>query len=220
MINYKKSVHKNLFPQFDSLKDPFLNPLKDTENGPTSVSSIVNLINLTKISDKMNTYTSFYELFVDVHWIIHNCLILFRSNVLNVTDKVLEFIKNNISERHDMVKTARALKKYFKTEIECVKKCAECYSNANTNPNGWIKMVCAKPHIVLWAKVNGWSYWPAKYMTFDGVMVNVRFFGDRTEANVPTANCLLYSNIHPTKLSKMTRTKNYNWAVKVSVFVK
>ena len=38
---------------------------------------IANPISLTKINEKTNSYKSLYEFLIDVHWIVHNCEVLF-----------------------------------------------------------------------------------------------------------------------------------------------
>ncbi|XP_055306341.1 MYND-type zinc finger-containing chromatin reader ZMYND8-like [Sitodiplosis mosellana] len=155
---------------------------------------LANPMDLTKIKDKINSYTSFFEFLTDAHYIVHNCLILFPGT-------------------HYMVKTAKELEKYLKVEIKSVKKCVECYSNANLHPTDWVIMVCTKPHLVLWAKVGkSKGYWPAKCMLIDGRMVNVRFFGENTEANVPARRCFLYSKTNPSS-KKIRPSKGYESAL-------
>lgn len=89
--------------------------------------------------------------------------------------------------------------------------------NANENPNSWFTMVCAKPHIVLWAKVEGWNYWPVKMMSTEGSIVNVQFFGEHTEADVAVTKCFFYSEAYPS--AKPPKKSNaYKLAKEVSVF--
>lgn len=79
-------------------------------------------------------------------------------------------------------------------------------------------MVCAKPHIVLWAKVEGWNYWPVKMMSIKGGIVNVRFFGEHTEADVPVIKCFFFSEAYPA-LKPPKKSKGYTLAMEVSVFI-
>lgn len=60
---------------------------------------------------------------------------------------------------------------------------------------------------------SGFTFWPAKLMSIDGQMVNVRFFGDHTHADVPATNCFLYSGHNPDK--RRSATTAYNSAIKV-----
>ncbi|XP_055306334.1 MYND-type zinc finger-containing chromatin reader ZMYND8-like [Sitodiplosis mosellana] len=176
---------------FDLLKDP-LNCKEDH----SKTDDMVNLINLTTIKEKIskNEYTSFFGLITDVHWIIHNSSVLFP-------------------EDHDTVEKAWELIDYIKKEIESVEICAVCYSNENEHPDSGFTMACTKPHLVLWAKVPGWDYWPGKCWSIDDQMVFVRFFGDQMEADVPAAKCFLYSKTNPSRLIERAPIK-YKKAVK------
>lgn len=55
-----------------------------------------------------------------------------------------------------------------------------------------------KPHILVWAKLKGFPFWPAKVMrTNKEGMVDVRFFGAHDRAWVPVRECFLYSKAIP-----------------------
>ena len=56
-----------VFPQFNALKHPL--------KGATD-ESIVNPIDLNKIKQNIDTYTSFEHFLADIQWIAHNCFIL------------------------------------------------------------------------------------------------------------------------------------------------
>lgn len=114
---------------------------------------------------------------------------------------------------------AHSLVNSVEEEIDSVKKCFECYSKANENPSGWVTMVCTRPHLVIWAKVNSYNHWPGKLMTINERTgtINVRFFGDHTYANVPASKCFLYSEKSPTTSPK--RSVLYRRALKVSFFL-
>lgn len=58
-------------------------------------------------------------------------------------------------ETNDKTKTSRILIDYFNEEIDSVKKCAECYRNANDAPDNWFTLVCDEPHLIVWAKMKG-----------------------------------------------------------------
>lgn len=58
-------------------------------------------------------------------------------------------------ETHAKTISSRMLLDYFKEEIESVKKCAQCYRNANEAPNDWFTLVCDEPHLIVWAKMKG-----------------------------------------------------------------
>lgn len=119
------------------------------------------------------------------------------------------------SEAHEKSRVAKTLLDYFIDEIESVKKCAECYANATTHSDTWFTLACNEPHLPIWAKQKGFNYWPAKLMSIDGQLINVRFFGDHTHADIPVNNCFLYSKKNP---GRMKHTSSlYNAALKVSL---
>ncbi|XP_055306172.1 MYND-type zinc finger-containing chromatin reader Zmynd8-like [Sitodiplosis mosellana] len=177
--------------KFDLLK----HPLKNAEDN-SKTDELVNLMDLTKIKDTIGTYTSFLGLIADARWIVHNSWVLFQGD-------------------HQTVKIAEELVEFLKMQIKSVKMCADCYLNKSKHPDSGFTMVCTKPHLLLWAKVSGWDYWPAKYMSTDGQTVNVRFFGDETEADVPAESCFLYSETSPTRPTKQKREpKKFKEALK------
>lgn len=204
-----------IFPlQFAALKDPL--------KGATE-ESIVNPIDLTKIKGKISMYTSFEHFMADVQWIVHNCFILFLGKF--PIEIRLSFAKQQLSVclilrlilaitvSHEQMETAKSLVDYLEGEIEMLKKCPECYSNAYRHPNTGFTKTCEEPHLIVWAKKMGFTYWPAKMMCIDGQLIHVRFFGDHDYAEVPATNCFLYSNTNPNR-SRNT-TVAYKSALKV-----
>ncbi|XP_055306233.1 MYND-type zinc finger-containing chromatin reader Zmynd8-like [Sitodiplosis mosellana] len=153
-----------------AIEDERFAPLSGPLNGPMT-NFIVNPIDLTMIKDKIQSYDSFTAFLADVQWIVHNCCISFP-------------------DKHDMVNKAKELVEYLEDEIETAEMCAECYMHD-------FSLVCTKPHLIVWAKWEECDHWPAKVMSIDGQLVNVRFFGDHTQADVPASNCLLYSETDP-----------------------
>lgn len=92
---------------------------------------------------------------------------------------------------------AKNILKICKQEANEIDTCAECYHNANTRAD-WFVDVCSQPHLLLWAKLKGFPYWPAKSMSLgQGSHVNVRFFGEHDRAFVPIKDCYLLSEADP-----------------------
>lgn len=92
---------------------------------------------------------------------------------------------------------AKALVKSVKQESIEIESCSECYFAANTKEN-WFIDVCSKPHLIVWAKLKGFPFWPAKVMGISmNSMVSVRFFGDHDRAQIPIKECYLYSKDSP-----------------------
>ena len=95
------------------------------------------------------------------------------------------------------VLTAKSIFKICRQEANEIETCAECYLNANTRTD-WFVDVCSQPHLLLWAKLKGFPYWPAKAMGLgQNSLINVRFFGEHDRAFVPLKDCFLYSEQDP-----------------------
>lgn len=142
----------------------------------------------------MNVLNSMYENHIIGHWFTEF------------------FFFISISDNHEKTKVARASLEYITNEIGSIKKCGECYLNANKYPSTWFTMVCTLPR----TKVSGYFYWPAKVMLVIGQQVNVRFFREHSYADVPAENRSLYSVTSPKKPRVMNA--QYNDALKVSRF--
>jgi hypothetical protein len=54
-----------------------------------------------------------------------------------------------------------------------------------------------RPHILVWAKLKGFPFWPAKAMRIKDELVDVRFFGAHDRAWVVRKDCFLYSVENP-----------------------
>ncbi|XP_031638034.1 protein kinase C-binding protein 1-like isoform X2 [Contarinia nasturtii] len=174
----------------------FYHALKPTQKGGGNSAwknsdDIVNPINVTMIKHNIEAYKNFAEFRADIQWIQHNCTIAYNESA--------------------STKAVRELMEYVEHEIESVKKCAECYEKANKYPHLWFAMACSEPHLLVWAKMKGFNYWPAKLMSIDGQLINVRFFGDHTYADVPATNIYLYSANNP---GRRATHSGYNTAIK------
>lgn len=130
-------------------------------------------------------YRTTEEFTADFKWILHNCYIYFST------------CYTSPSEMGVLLKIAKSLLKTCKQEMGQIETCAECYANANTKKS-WFIEVCDPPHVLLWAKLKGFPYWPAKAMAVNGAtLVDVRFFGAHDRAWVPVKDCYLYSQHNP-----------------------
>ncbi|XP_055310495.1 MYND-type zinc finger-containing chromatin reader ZMYND8-like isoform X2 [Sitodiplosis mosellana] len=165
------------------LQDPNLQqfqfPVNKTQN-PGYGDVIVNPINLSKIENNIDNlvYTNSEAFLSDIKWILHNCSIYFSDN-------------------YKVTRAAKSLQKVSKQEVGDIETCPECYLNANTMTDNWFTETCVKPHLILWAKLKGFPYWPAKAMSINSTLVDVRFFGEHDRANIPAKDCYLYSREDP-----------------------
>lgn len=82
-------------------------------------------------------------------------------------------------------------------EINNIKACSECYGNRCKNSKDWMIHACERPHLLVWAKVEFYPYWPAKVLSYSDKYVSVEFFDDHSTAEVKVGNCLLYSKEYP-----------------------
>lgn len=89
--------------------------------------------------------------------------------------------------------------KLCRYELLQIEACFECYYKANTGHDEWFIEVCSKPHLLLWAKLRGFPFWPAKAMNVNEAkeQVLVNFFGEHQHAWIDVKNCFLYSFEYP-----------------------
>lgn len=155
-----------------------LNPL-DKEHFPNYDAYVTKHIDLTTlqknvVEQKYQTTDAFQA---DVNWILHN------ASIYPLNSKLLSI--------------AKGLMKICKQEINEIEACNECYFNANTCKT-WFTEVCSKPHLLVWAKLKGFPFWPAKLMSVNvNQLADVRFFGDHDRAWVPIKDCFLFCDKDP-----------------------
>ncbi|KAM8704936.1 hypothetical protein ACLKA7_009399 [Drosophila subpalustris] len=143
---------------------------------PESCSKyFVNPVSFESLSERIKNraFHSADEFLSEVKWMQHNALILDSGDV-------------------KVEQASKAVVKVCRQEANEIETCAECYLNANSSDE-WFVKVCTHPHLLLWAKLKGFPYWPAKAMgSGPNAVVNVRFFGKHDRANVPVKDCFLY----------------------------
>jgi Sec-independent protein translocase protein TatA len=156
--------------------EPFIHPV-DEKQFPEYRSYIIQPMTLTILEKniKENAYGSTQAFEADAKWILHNSII-FNSYQSKLTT------------------AAKTIVKICKQEMAEVENCPSCYLNANTKKHTWFVEVCPKPHLLVWAKLKGFPYWPAKVMSINSSgMADVRFFGAHDKAWVSVKDCYLYS---------------------------
>lgn len=82
-------------------------------------------------------------------------------------------------------------------EINDIKSCAECYVNRRKDKKDRMIRACERPHLLVWAKIGTYPYWPAKVLSYSDKCVSVEFFGDHSTAELEVGNCFLYSKEYP-----------------------
>lgn len=101
--------------------------------------------------------------------------------------------------------------------------CDECYMNASSKYGyDWFIKVCTKPHLLVWAKLSGYPYWPAKVMSVYEKVLSVQFFGEHERAFVPAKDCYLYSQEDPNPVQPKTfRQQNFaNCVAEAAEYIK
>ncbi|CAH1142800.1 unnamed protein product [Phyllotreta striolata] len=160
--------------------EPFLHPVSDKEF-PEYKKYIIQPMDLTMLEKniKDNLYGSTQAFEADAKWLLHNSIIF-------------------NSYRSKLTSAAKTMIKICKQEMMEIENCPSCYLKANTKKSTWFVQVCPKPHILVWAKLKGFPYWPAKAMSISpNGMVDVRFFGAHDRAWVHYKDCYLYSKKDP-----------------------
>lgn len=89
-------------------------------------------------------------------------------------------------------------------DVRSIRTCPECFEYWANDPNDYFTKVCAKPHLIVYAKAEGHKFWPAKVMSVNGNLVNVEFFGEHSQADVPAKLCILYPKRRPVESKKST----------------
>lgn len=105
-------------------------------------------------------------------------------------------------DNEQVCKVARRLLNYVRNELDSLEMCAECYLKANQSLNHYFTDVCEQPHLLIWAKMKKFPYWPAKLMSMKGNTAKVRFFQDKSNANVPIVDCLIFTREPPVTINQ------------------
>ncbi|XP_031439569.1 zinc finger MYND domain-containing protein 11 [Clupea harengus] len=115
-------------------------------------------------------YKNFEEFKADAQLIVHNTAILFGGH-------------------SDQTEIARMLYNDTCHEVNELLLCKNCFYLSNARPDNWFCYPCTPNHELVWARMKGFGYWPAKVMQKDGAQVDVRFFGyQHQRAWIPADN--------------------------------
>lgn len=96
-----------------------------------------------------------------------------------------------------MIKMVEYFVRFCEDELYDIELCAECYERKCMGIENVITNVCAVPHVVVWAKLEGYPYWPAKVVAINKRKVEVIFFGQHDTASIPYTRCRLFSQQSP-----------------------
>ncbi|XP_045599040.2 uncharacterized protein [Procambarus clarkii] len=168
--------------------EPFTKPV-DTAEFPTYDDIVVHPVDFTSLERniKRKFYGSTEAFSSDARWIVHNSVIFNGAN-------------SKVSSM------ARMLVKILKQEMSEIETCPDCYMNAHQNPKSWFTEACRSAHPLIWARLKGFPFWPAKAVKWRDGNVDVRFFGRHDRSWVPIKECFLFSEQMPTPLKNRNKT--------------
>ncbi|XP_030054650.1 zinc finger MYND domain-containing protein 11 [Microcaecilia unicolor] len=129
-------------------------------------------MDISIIQEKVNDgkYKSYEEFKADAQLLVHNTIIFYGVD----------------SEQADVAKML-----YTDTchELDELQLCKNCFYLSNARPDNWFCYPCIPNHELVWAKMKGFGFWPAKIMQKEDNQVDVRFFGHQHQrAWIPSEN--------------------------------
>jgi hypothetical protein len=97
--------------------------------------------------------------------------------------------------------------KVARQEVSEIEACPDCFAHGRNLPRplpSWFIEPCRRPHPIVWAKLKGFPFWPAKAMPRLNTqgLVDVRFFGEHDRAWVSPKDIYLYSQEPPAVLPR------------------
>uniref|UniRef100_A0A8C1MUD0 Protein kinase C binding protein 1, like n=1 Tax=Cyprinus carpio TaxID=7962 RepID=A0A8C1MUD0_CYPCA len=164
--------------------EPFQKPVS-LEQHPDYAEYIFHPMDLCTLEKniKKKMYGCTEAFLADMKWILHNCIIYNGGN-------------------HKLTATAKVIVKICEHEMNEIEVCPECYLSACQKRDNWFCEPCSQPHPLVWAKLKGFPFWPAKALRDKDGQVDARFFGQHDRAWVPLNNCYLMSKEIPFSVKK------------------
>lgn len=170
--------------------EPFCKPVDLTEV-PNYLDYVVKPMDLSLLESNVRAklYGSTDAFMADAKWIQHNCI------VFNTCGGVY-------ADTLKLTNTAKQIIKLARQEVSEIEGCPDCYAHGRNLPRpqpSWFIEPCRRPHPLVWAKLKGFPFWPAKAMprVNSQGFVDVRFFGEHDRAWVPPKDLYLYSEEPP-----------------------
>ncbi|XP_015918805.1 MYND-type zinc finger-containing chromatin reader ZMYND8 isoform X2 [Parasteatoda tepidariorum] len=173
---------------------PFQQPVS-LEHYPMYLHYVIHPMDFSLLEKniKQKLYGCTEAFLADVKWILHNSCV-FNGN------------------QHPLSGNAKALVKACETDMQEIEVCPDCFMHSVIRNKYWFADVCRKPHPLVWAKLKGFPYWPAKVVRILDGNVDARFFGAHDRAWVPITQCYHLSKETPTT-SKPKKKVNYDAAL-------
>uniref|UniRef100_A0A4W5NG35 Protein kinase C binding protein 1, like n=1 Tax=Hucho hucho TaxID=62062 RepID=A0A4W5NG35_9TELE len=164
--------------------EPFWKPVS-LEQHPDYAEYIFHAMDLATLEKNMKKkmYGCTEAFLADMKWILHNCIIYNGGN-------------------HKLTATAKVVVKICEHEMNEIEVCPECYLSSCQKRDNWFCEPCGHTHPLVWAKLKGFPFWPAKALREKDGQVDARFFGQHDRAWVPINNCYLMSKEIPFSVKK------------------
>ncbi|XP_076005396.1 zinc finger MYND domain-containing protein 11 isoform X1 [Genypterus blacodes] len=144
---------------------------KDTKH-PMYRRLIHTALDVSNIHENLGEgkYKTFEEFRADAQLIVHNTAILYGVH-------------------SDQAEIARLIYSDTCHELNELLLCRNCFYLSNARPDNWFCFPCNPSHDLVWAKMKGFGYWPAKVLQREDNQVDVRFFGHQHQrAWIPSDN--------------------------------
>ncbi|EZA57171.1 protein kinase C-binding protein 1 isoform X1 [Ooceraea biroi] len=170
--------------------EPFCKPV-DLVEVSTYLDYVIKPMDLSLLESNVRSklYGSTDAFMADAKWIQHNCI------VFNTCGGVY-------TDTLKLTTAAKQIIKMARQEVSEIEACPDCYAHGRNLPRpqpSWFIEPCRRPHPLVWAKLKGFPFWPAKAMprlNSQGY-VDVRFFGEHDRAWVSPKDLYLYSEEPP-----------------------
>ncbi|KYM97563.1 PREDICTED: protein kinase C-binding protein 1 isoform X2 [Cyphomyrmex costatus] len=170
--------------------EPFCKAV-DIAEVPNYLEYVIKPMDLSLLESNVRSklYGSTDAFMADAKWIQHNCI------VFNTCGGVY-------ADTSKLTNAAKQIIKVARQEISEIDACPDCYAHGRNLPRpqpSWFIEPCRRPHPLVWAKLKGFPFWPAKAMprTNSQGYVDVRFFGEHDRAWVSPKDLYLYSEEPP-----------------------
>ncbi|XP_032665261.1 protein kinase C-binding protein 1 isoform X2 [Odontomachus brunneus] len=180
--------------------EPFCKPVNLVEV-PNYLNYVIKPMDLSLLESNVRSklYGSTDAFMADAKWIQHNCI------VFNTCGGVYADVSK-------LTNTAKQIIKCARSDISEIEACPDCYAHSRNLPRTqptWFIEPCRRPHPLVWAKLKGFPFWPAKAMprVNSQGFVDVRFFGEHARAWVAPKDIYLYSEEPPTPSSRKRKSE-------------
>ncbi|XP_067934459.1 MYND-type zinc finger-containing chromatin reader ZMYND8-like isoform X2 [Watersipora subatra] len=127
---------------------------------------------------KKKMYGSTQAFLSDAMWILHNSVLY-----------------NGVHNKYTM--TAKSVLKMCRNQMTEIETCPDCFLASCTQEANWFCKPCRFSHPLVWAKLKGYPFWPAKALRENDGQVDCRFFGAHDKAWLPSNSVFMLSSEPP-----------------------